>query len=50
MKLVMKTISKFFDDRCTTLAAALAYYTIFALPPLLFLLLSFVTGGMTVAV
>ena len=47
MKLVMKTISKFFDDRCTTLAAALAYYTIFALPPLLFLLLSFVTAGMT---
>lgn len=48
MKLVMKTITKFFDDRCTTLAAALAYYTIFALPLLLFLLLSFVTAGMTV--
>ncbi len=48
MKFVMKTITKFFDDRCTTLAAALAYYTIFALPPLLFLLLSFVTAGMTV--
>jgi membrane protein len=35
------------DDRCPTLAASLAYYTIFALPPLLFLLLSFVTAGLS---
>jgi membrane protein len=49
MKFVLTTIGKFIDDRCATLAAALAYYTIFALPPLMFLLLSFVTAGMTIA-
>ncbi len=49
MHFVIKTINQFLEDRCATLAAALAYYTIFALPPLLFLLLSFVTAGMTLA-
>ena len=29
----------FFDDKCTRLAAALSYYTVFSLPPLLVLLL-----------
>src|SRR6185503_14535708 len=29
------TFSRFIDDDCTTMAAALAYYTTFSLPPLL---------------
>lgn len=29
------TVSEFIDDRCARMAAALAYYTIFSLPPLL---------------
>jgi len=37
---IKKTFSAFSKDRCTTLAAALAYYTIFSLPPLLFLLVT----------
>ncbi len=49
MRIVAKTINQFMEDRCATLAAALAYYTIFALPPLMFLLLSFVTAGMSLA-
>lgn len=39
----------FSEDRCTTLAAALAYYTFFALPPLLYLLLMVLTFGLSVA-
>ena len=47
---VLKTaISRFSTDGCSTLAAALAYYTIFALPPLLYLLLTIVTYGMSIA-
>ena len=34
-----QTFKEFFDDSCTRLAAALAYFTAFALPPLLYLLL-----------
>lgn len=38
-RLVKKSFSDFLDDRCQTMAAALAYYTAFSLPPLLVLLL-----------
>lgn len=37
--LLKQTASSFVDDRCQTMAAALAYYTAFSLPPLLVLLL-----------
>ena len=37
---IKNTFSEFSKNRCTTLAAALAYYTIFSLPPLLFLLIT----------
>lgn len=39
MGLIKDTVRDFSDDECTVRAAALAYYTIFALPPLLVLLL-----------
>ncbi|WP_146391945.1 YihY/virulence factor BrkB family protein [Allorhodopirellula solitaria] len=47
MKFLKQTFSEFSSDNCTTLAAALAYYTAFALPPLLFLLLTLLTLGMS---
>mgnify|MGYP002779712488 CR=1 FL=1 len=37
--LLRATVTEFLDDDCGTRAAALAYYTVFALPPLLVLLL-----------
>jgi membrane protein len=37
--LLKRTASNFVDDRCQTMAAALAYYTAFSLPPLLILIL-----------
>lgn len=49
MDFIKQTFSEFFKDRCSTLAAALAYYTIFALPPLLYLLLTLITFGLSVA-
>nr|WP_145177098.1 YihY/virulence factor BrkB family protein [Rubripirellula lacrimiformis] len=48
MKFVKQTLSEFSNNNCTTLAAALAYYTAFALPPLLYLLLTILTFGMSV--
>ena len=42
-----QAIKEFIDDDCPTLAAALAYYTIFSLPPLLFIIIvvaGFVVG------
>ena len=39
IELLKQTFRDFFDDRCTRLAAALSYYTVFSLPPLLVLLL-----------
>ncbi len=36
---VKNTINEFLEDDCLTMAAALAYYTIFALPPLLVLVI-----------
>lgn len=44
-----KSISQFGSDDCPTLAAALAYYTLFAMPPLLFLLASIISLGMSTA-
>ncbi|PAY18675.1 hypothetical protein CKO51_15215 [Rhodopirellula sp. SM50] len=49
MEFLKQTFEEFFDDRCTTMAAALAYYTAFALPPLLFLLLTVLTFGLSLA-
>ena len=37
--LVKKTFRDFMDDECPRLAAALSYYTVFSLPPLLILIL-----------
>lgn len=41
LKMLKQTFSNFLDDRCQTMAAALAYYTAFSLPPLLVLLMLF---------
>ncbi len=49
MDFFKQTFAEFSKDRCTTLAAALAYYTAFALPPLLYLLLTVLTFGLSVA-
>ncbi|TWU08493.1 YihY/virulence factor BrkB family protein [Stieleria varia] len=49
MDFLKQTFSQFSKDRCTTLAAALAYYTAFALPPLLYVLLTVLTFGLSVA-
>lgn len=40
--------SEFSKDRCSTLAAALAYYTAFALPPLLYLMMTVLTFSLSV--
>lgn len=42
MHLLKQTISDFIDDDCMTQAAALAYFTLFALPPLLLVVISIV--------
>ncbi|NND96112.1 MAG: YihY/virulence factor BrkB family protein [Pirellulaceae bacterium] len=47
MSVLKTTFSRFSTDDCSTMAAALAYYTIFALPPLLYLLLTIVSYAMT---
>src|SRR6056297_2702908 len=47
MNFLKTTFNEFLEDRCTTFAASLAYYTVFALPPLLFLLVTVVTFGMS---
>src|SRR5688500_15276439 len=39
-QLVKDTINGFSEDDCPTMAAALSYYTVFSLPPLLVLLLT----------
>ena len=49
MDFLKQTFSEFSKNRCTTLAAALAFYTVFALPPMLYLLLTVLTLGMAVA-
>ncbi|QDV26503.1 YihY/virulence factor BrkB family protein [Aureliella helgolandensis] len=45
---VRKAIEQFSRDDCPTLAASLAYYTLFAMPPLLYLLVSIVSLGMSI--
>ncbi|WP_455429550.1 YihY/virulence factor BrkB family protein [Neorhodopirellula lusitana] len=42
-----QTFAEFSKNKCSTLAAALAYYTAFALPPLLYLLLTILTFAMS---
>ncbi len=49
MEYIRQVFAEFGKNRCTTLAAALAYYTAFALPPLLYLLMTILTFGMSVA-
>ncbi len=44
-----KAGGRFAADECMTLAASLAYYTLFAMPPLLFLLVTVVSTGMSLA-
>ena len=40
---VVDSFTNFIEDDCPTLAAALAYYTVFSLPPLIFLLVTVLT-------
>jgi membrane protein len=40
LHLFKKTVTQFIDDDCMTMGAALAFYTIFALPPLLVILIA----------
>jgi membrane protein len=42
-----QVLSGFSENRCSTLAAALAYYTAFALPPLLYLMMALLTFGLS---
>jgi membrane protein len=44
--ILKRTVSEFLSDECTTMAAALSYYTIFSLPPLLVILM-LVVGAVT---
>ncbi len=44
---IRHAVDGFLSDDCLTLAASLAFYTLFALPPLLFLLVTIVSAGMT---
>lgn len=48
MEFLKQTINEFNKNRCSTLAAALAYYTAFALPPLLYLMMLLLTFGLSV--
>ena len=45
-----QSIHRFSSDDCMTHAAALAFYTLIALPPLLFLLVTIVSVGMSFTV
>lgn len=47
MDYIKQVFAEFGKNRCSTLAAALAYYTAFALPPLLYLLMAILTFGMS---
>lgn len=40
ISVLKQTFSEFSDDDCTTMAAALAYFTVFSLPPLLLILIT----------
>lgn len=39
-KVLKETVSSFLDDKCVKLSAALAYYTIFSLPPMLVIIIT----------
>jgi membrane protein len=41
-QLVSRSVNRFMDDDCTTMAAALAYYTTFSIAPLLLVIISIV--------
>lgn len=45
-QLLKQSVGDFFNDECTTMAAALSYYTVFALPPLLLLIVMIVGAVM----
>lgn len=45
-QLLKQAVNDFFNDECTTMAAALSYYTVFALPPLLLLVVMIVGAVM----
>lgn len=49
MDFLKQTFAEFSKNRCSTLAAALAYYTAFALPPLLYLMMMLLTFGLSIA-
>ena len=49
MNFLKQTFSEFSKNQCSMLAASLAYYTAFALPPLLYLLMIVLTFGLSVA-
>lgn len=38
--ILKETFSEFSEDNCTTMAAALAYYTVFSLPPMLIIIIA----------
>jgi len=46
LELIKASVRDFMDDDCTTMAAALSYYTVFSLPPLLVLILLLVGAVM----
>ena len=51
LSILRQTVKDFVADECPTLAAALAYYTVFSLPPLLFIIIvvaGFIVGRDTV--
>ncbi len=48
MQFLKQIVANFSKDGCAILAAALAYYAAFALPPLLYLLLTLLTFGLSV--
>ncbi len=48
LNFLKQIFAEFSKNQCSTLAAALAFYTAFALPPLLYLLLTILTFGMSV--
>lgn len=47
IEILKRSLNSFSENRCTTLAASLAYYTIFSLPPMLFILVTTVTASIS---
>ena len=45
-----EAVRSFFADDCMTLSASMAFYTLFAIPPLAFLLVMIISTGMSVVV